>query len=144
MEASKTPPPGGPATPPPPAGPPAPGGPAGERAGAGPRIAALLLALALAIICAVGVALMADVADKGVCEEIDRGQVLGTTYECYDFPASVEPVVLGAGWIGSVLAGIAAILALAFTIRGRGGRLLLLVTAAAAGFLVLSIIVAQL
>jgi hypothetical protein len=103
----------------------------------------LLLALALAVICAVGVAVMTDVADKGVCEEVDLGQVLGP-YECYDFSASVEPVVLGAGWVGAVLAGIAAVLALAFTIRGRGGRLLLLVTAAAAGFLVLSIVVAQL
>lgn len=143
MEASKTPPPGGPATPPPPAVPPASDGPPAERAGAGPRIAALVLALALAVICAVGVAVMTDVADKGVCEEVDLGQVLGP-YECYDFSASVEPVVLGAGWIGAVFAGVAAILALAFTIRGRGGRLLLLVTAAAAGFLVLSIVVAQL
>lgn len=103
----------------------------------------MLLALPLAVICAVGIAVMVDVGDKGVCEDVDLRQVSGL-YECYDFPASVEPVVLGAGWIGSVLAGVAAILALAFAIRGRGGRPLLFATAAAAGFLVLSIVVAQL
>ncbi len=103
----------------------------------------MLLALPLAVICAVGIAVMADVGDEGVCEDVDLRQVSGL-YECYDFPASVEPVVLGAGWIGAVLAGVAAILALAFAIRGRGGRPLLLATAAAAGFLILSIVVAQL
>ena len=49
----------------------------------------------------------------------------------------------GAGSIGAVLAGIAAILALGFSIRGRGGRMLLLVTAAAAIFLAISIVAAQ-
>jgi hypothetical protein len=109
----------------------------------GARLAALALALALAVICAVAIAVMRDVGDKGVCEEIDIRRVSGL-YECYDFSASVEPVVLAAGWIGAVLAGVAAILALGFTLRGRGGRPLLFVTAAAAGFLVLSIVVAQL
>jgi hypothetical protein len=141
MEASQTPPPGGSATPPP--GGLAPAAPPDGRAGIGVRLASVLLALALAIICAVGITVMGDVADKGVCEDVDLSNVSGL-YECYDFSASIEPVVLATGWIGSVLAGIAAILALAFSVRGRGGQLLLTITAAAAGFLVASIIVAQL
>jgi hypothetical protein len=128
-------------TPPPDAAPSADGMP--NTAGAGARIATVVLAFALALICAVGIAVMGDVADKGVCEDIDLSQTSGL-YECYDFSASAEPIVLAAGWIGAILAGVAAIMALAFTIRGRGGRPLLFVTAAAAGFLVLSIIVAQL
>ena len=102
----------------------------------------MVLALALAIICAVAVAVMVDVNDTKLCEDVNRAEVTGV-YECYDFSDSIKPVVVGAGWIGAVLAGIAAILALAFSIRGRGGRMLLLVTAAAAIFLAISIVAAQ-
>jgi len=136
MESSQTPPPGGSATPPPSA-------PRDDgKANVGLRIGAVVLALALAIICAVAVAVMVDVNDTKLCEDVNRAEVTGV-YECYDFSGSIKPVVVGAGWIGAVLAGVAAFLALAFTIRGRGGRTLLLVTAAAAIFLAISIIAAQ-
>jgi len=148
MESSQTPPPGGSATPPPggepphPA-PPPPSGPRDDgRANVGLRIGAVVLALALAIICAVAVAVMIDVNDTKLCEDVNRAEVTGV-YECYDFSGSIKPVVIAAGWIGAVLAGVAAFLALAFTIRGRGGRTLLLVTAAAAIFLAISIVAAQ-
>lgn len=148
MESSQTPPPGGSATPPPGGQPPPPAAqpPSGRgddgRANAGLRIGAVVLALALAIICAVAVAVMIDVNDTKLCEDVNRAEVSGV-YECYDFSGSIKPVVVGAGWIGAVLAGVAAFLALAFTIRGRGGRALLLVTAAAAIFLAISIVAAQ-
>jgi hypothetical protein len=109
----------------------------------GPRVAAVALALALAIICIAGIAVMIDVADKGVCEELELRP--GTmARECYDFPHSIEPVVIGAGWAGSILAGCAALLALAFTVLGRGGRILLVTSAAAAVLLAASIIAARL
>lgn len=147
MESSQTPPPGGgPATPPPAAGPPSPAGePAGAdgKAGAGLRIGAVVGALVLAIICAVAVAVMVDVNDTLLCEEVGSAQQRVGGYECYDFSSSVKPIVVGAGWIGAVLAGVAALLALAFTIRGRGGRILVLVTATAAAFLAISVLAAQ-
>ena len=146
MESSQTPPPGGwPAEsrrPPRLRHRPAAPEPDDDKAGAGARIGAVVLVLVLAIICAVAIVVMVDVGDKGVCSEVDLTKVTGA-YECYDFSESVKPIVLVAGWIGGVLAGVAALMALAFTIRGRGGRVLLLTTAAAVVFLVISILVAQ-
>jgi len=139
MESSQTPPPGGGAATPPPT---APAG-AGGKAGAGLRIGAVVAAFVLAIICAVAVAVMVDVNDTLLCEEVGSAQQRVGGYECYDFSSSVKPIVVGAGWIGAVLAGVAALLALAFTIRGRGGRILVLVTATAAAFLAISVLAAQ-
>jgi len=145
MESAQTPPPGGSATPPPaggPAGPP-PRAVSEDTAAVGLRIGAGLLALMLAFICAVAIAVMIDVNDTPLCGEVPSAQELAGGYECYDFSDSVKPIVVGAGWIGAVLAGIAAILALAFAVRGRGGRSLLLVIAAAAVLLAVSVVAAQ-
>jgi hypothetical protein len=143
MESSQTPPPGGSATPAPAGGPtePPPRAPEQDTAGVGLRIGAGVLALVLALVAFAAVATMIDVGDKGVCADIS-GQGNGI-YECYDFSSSVKPIVVGAGWIGAVLAGVATILALGFAIRGRGGRIFLLTTAAAAIFLAISILAAQ-
>jgi hypothetical protein len=145
MESSQTPPPGGSATPAPAGGPtePPPRAPEQDTAGVGLRIGAGVLALVIAIICAVAVAVMVDVGDTPICEDVTASQVQIGGYECYDFSGSVKPIVVGAGWIGAVLAGIAVILALGFAIRGRGGRIFLLTTAAAAIFLAISILAAQ-
>jgi hypothetical protein len=134
-----SPPPGASATPPPDGVP----APADDRAGVGARVAAVVLALALAVICLAGVAVMIDVADQGLCEELDLNRS-AMVRECYDFPRSVEPIVVGAGWAGSILAGCAALLALAFTVLGRGGRILLATSAAAVVLLAVSIIAARL
>ena len=143
MESSQTPPPGGSATPAPAGGPtePPPRAPEQDTAGVGLRIGAGVLALVLALISFSAVATMIDVGDKGICE--DRADQGGFVYECYDFSGSVKPIVVGAGWIGAVLAGIAVILGLAFAIRGRGGRAFLLTTGAAAIFLAISVLAAQ-
>ncbi len=147
MDSSQTPPPGGgPATPPPAGGPPAPpAAPAGDdgKAGAGLRVGAVVGAFVLAIVCAVAVAVMVDVNDTLLCDEVGTAQQRIGGYECYDFSSSVKPIVVGAGWIGAVLAGVAALLALAFAIRGRGGRILVLVTAVAGVFLAISVLAAQ-
>ncbi len=143
MESSQTPQPGGSATPAPAGGPtePPPRAPEQDTAGVGLRIGAGVLALVLALVSFAAVATMIDVGDKGICE--DRADQGGFVYECYDFSGSVKPIVVGAGWIGAVLAGVAAILALGFAIRGRGGRIFLLTTAAAAIFIAISILAAQ-
>jgi len=140
MEGSQTPPPGSGGTPPPPE-------PAGaqrqgddDRAGVGFRIGAVVLFFALAIICAVAAIVMADVGDKGVCSEVRAQSGL---IECYDFSESVKPIVLAAGWAGAVLAAIAALLSLAYAVRGRGGRILVATTITAATLLIVSIAIAQ-
>ena len=132
MEAS----PAQPPPPPPPTQAP-PTAPEDDRAGAGWRLAAVVLSLALAIVAAVGIAVMTDVSDVGVCEEASFGS------ECYDFSESAKPFVLVFGWAGSVLAALAALGALAFAIRGRGGRPMLIGTGIAVALLAISIIIAR-
>ncbi|MEZ5155413.1 MAG: hypothetical protein R2718_04805 [Solirubrobacterales bacterium] len=131
---------------PPPAGGPARQAPRAvehDTAGVGLRVGAGVLAFVIGIVCAVAVAVMVDVGDTPLCEDVTSARQLVGGYECYDFSGSVKPVVVGAGWIGAVLAGIAAILALAFAVRGRGGRMFLGTTVAAAVFLAISIVAAQ-
>ena len=139
MESSQTPPPSGSPTPP------APRPAAGDdgKAGAGLRIGAVLLALVLAFIAAVAITVMVDVADRSVCSEPPKADELVGGYECYDFPGWAKPFVFGAGTLGGIVTALAALLALAFTIRGRGGRLLLIVTAAGLGLLAISVLFAQ-
>ncbi len=139
MESSQTPPPSGSPTPP------APRAAAGDdgKAGAGLRIGAVLLALVLALVAAVAITVMVDVADRSVCSEPPKADELIGGYECYDFPGWAKPFVFGAGTLGGIVTALAALLALAFTIRGRGGRLLLIVTAAGLGLLVISVLFAQ-
>ena len=107
------------------------------------RIGAVLLALVLAFIAAVAITVMVDVADRSVCSEPPKADELVGGYECYDFPGWAKPFVFGAGTLGGIVTALAALLALAFTIRGRGGRLLLIVTAAGLGLLVISVLFAQ-
>jgi hypothetical protein len=145
MESSQTPPPEGTATPPPAGGPtePPPRAPQAETANVGLRIGAGVLALVIGIVCAVAVAVMVDVGDTPLCEDVTSAQQIVGGYECYDFSGSVKPIVVGAGWIGAVLAGVAAFLALGFAILGRGGRIVLATAGAAAVFLALSVVAAQ-
>jgi hypothetical protein len=97
----------------------------------------VVLALALAIVCAVGIAVMTDVSDVGICADAVPGS------DCYDFSDSAKPFVLGFGWAGSIVAGIAALAALAFAIRGRGGRAVLGATGVAVVLLAISIVIAR-
>jgi hypothetical protein len=103
----------------------------------GPRIGAVILALAAAIVCAVGIAVMLDVSDTGICADAAPGA------DCYDFSSSAKPFVLIFGWAGSIVAGLTALAALGFTIRGRGGRAVLLGTGLAIVLLAISIIIAR-
>ena len=138
MESAATPPP----PPPPPADrttathPPDPG-----RAGVGARIAAVLLALVLAFITAVGVVAMIDIAELTPCEDVVSAADLNDEGECFDGSDTGKTLAMIFGWPGTILAGIATLLALGFAIRGRGGRPLLIAIIGAAVLLGLSILI---
>ena len=133
-EPAATPPPGSPepaATPPPPP-PPPPGEPSPERPGAGWRVLAVILFLALAFACAVMVIAMADIGDTPTCADVRSGAApLPSDLECFDGSSTQKTISLILGWPSGILAGIAALAALFFTITGRYGRLVLQRTAAA-------------
>lgn len=114
------------------------------KAGAVLRVGAVPLALILAFVAAVAISVLVDVGDNPVCDEITSAQRAVGGYECYDFSGSVKPIVQGAGWLGGIVTAVAALLAAAFAIRGRGGRLLLAAMGAGAALLGISILAAQL
>ena len=143
MESAQTPPPGGSATPPPAGGPTAPPPRAAreETAGVGLRIGAGLLALVLAFACAVFVSVMVTLGDTGTCDEVLAGTAQpNSDGECFDGSSTMKAVSLVFGWPGAILAGVAALLALAFAVRGRGGRMLLIAIAGAVLLIGLSMV----
>lgn len=112
------------------------------KAGAPLRIGAFLLALVLLFITAVAVIVMLDIGSTATCTDVRAGDALpNEDGECYDGSSTVKTIALVLGWPGSVLAGLATLLALAFTFTGRGGRRLMLTIAAAAILLGLSLII---
>lgn len=112
------------------------------KAGVLLRIGAVLLALVLAFITAVGVLVMIDIGDTATCEDVLAGKAdFNSDNECYDGSSSTKTIALVLGWPGSIFAGLAALLALGFAIRGRGGRQLVGAIAIAAVLLGLSLII---
>ena len=111
------------------------------KAGALQRVGAVLLALVLAFVCAVGVAVMVDIGDTTPCADVQSISDLNDEGECYDGSDTKKTIALVLGWPGSALAGIAALLALGFAIRGRGGRTLVMTIAAAALLIAASLII---
>ena len=95
-----------------------------------------MLAIVLAFIAAVAVATMLDVGDRGVCGD-------SALSDCYDFSSSAKPLVLAFGWAGAVVIAFSAPVALAFAIRGRGGRDLLGLAGFGAVLLAISILIAR-
>jgi hypothetical protein len=131
MEASSSDP-----TPPPPATTPA--APAGDPGKAGMiwRILALVLALVLAFLAAVIISVNLDVSDKGVCGDNTLG-------DCYDFSKGAKPFVLFFGWAAAAVAIATALWSLVFTVRGRGGRQVLMGTGLAVVLYAISVVIAQ-
>jgi hypothetical protein len=132
MEASGTPtPPAEPpqASPPPP--PPPPPAADDDRASGGWRALGVVLALALAFACAVMVIAMLDIGDTPIQKDCVTPLEGGTCTEYFDGSSAQKTVTLVLGWPSGVIAGLAALLALAFAVTGRYGRLLLQLTGAA-------------
>jgi hypothetical protein len=124
-----------PVTPPPPAAPPS------DKAGGGLRALSGLGALVLAFIAAVAIIVVFDIADTTPCNEVTSISQLNSDGECYGHSSTIKTVVLILGGIGSLLAVGSVLAALAFAIRGRGGRLLVQLIVGAAVFLGLSLII---
>ena len=105
------------------------------------RVGAVILALVLAFITAVAVVVMLDIGELTPCDDVSSLSQLNDDGECFDGSSGSKTIALILGWPGTVLAGIAALMALAFAIRGYGGRPLVLVIVAAAVLLGLSLII---
>jgi hypothetical protein len=117
-----------------PAGPP--------KAGALARIGAVILALVLAFITAVAVIVMIDIGELTPCEDVTNPLTqLNDEGECFDGSSTSKTISLIVGWPGTILAGLAALMALGFAIRGTGGRQLVMVIIAAAVLLGLSLVI---
>ena len=131
--------------PPPPAEPTVPPArPAGKAPGS-MRALAVVLAIVLAFGAAIIIAVMADLGGRPRCDDtaaiIKAAATHAGKVKCFDVGATQQVITLGLGWVGGVLGGIAALLALAFAITGRRGRLVLQLTAAAIVLSGLSILV---
>ena len=116
-----------------------------REASAGRRVLAVLLAIILAFAAAVMIAVMVDVGDRPRCDDTAAIQRLSQTHQglvkCFDVTTAQRTVTLVLGWVGGVLAGIAALLALAFAVTGARGGLVLLLTALAVALSGLSILI---
>ena len=112
------------------------------RAGALVRIGAVLLALVLAFVAAVAVVVMIDIGDLTPCSEIGSDiSLLNEDGECFDGSDSERTISLVLGWPGAIVVALAALLALAFAVRGRGGRPLLTAIIVGAVLLGLSLLI---
>lgn len=104
-----------------------------DKANVGLRVGAVLLALAVALGAAIMVAAMLLLGDTATCDAVRAGEALpNSDGECFDGSGAAKTASMILGWPGAVLTALAAILGLAFAIRGRGGRLFLGVLAAGA------------
>jgi hypothetical protein len=114
-----------------------------RRAGAGARVGAVVLALIFAFACAVMVAVMIDIGDTPTCEAVESGEATlePGENECFDSSETAKTASLILGWPSAVLAGLTVLLAIAFAIRGRGGRPLAIAAVAAVVLGGLSILV---
>ena len=127
MEAGSEPPAPPPADPPPPPPP-----PPSDRASGGRRSLAFLGFVVLAFGCAVMAVAAADIGTTPTCADVQSGKAaVPSDNQCFDGGSTKKAVTVGMMWPGAVLAGIAALLALVFTVTGRNGRRVMLVTAAA-------------
>lgn len=112
------------------------------RAGGLARIGAVLLALVLAFVAAVAFVVMIDIGELTPCSEIGSDlSLLNDEGECFDGSDSSKTISLVLGWPGAFVAALAALLAFAFAVRGRGGRPLLIAIVAGAVLLGLSLLI---
>jgi hypothetical protein len=92
----------------------------------------VFLFLALAFGCAVMILAMADIAGTPTCHDIATGKAaIPADGQCLSASSFQKTVSLVLGFAGGAIAGLASLLALAFVITGRRGRLTLLLTALA-------------
>ena len=117
----------------------------GDRAGGPARVGAGLLSLFLAFGAAVMIIVAIEAADLNVCSDtaaLEREQATTGAFivECYDGSTTEKSMTVVLGWLSGIIAALGTVLAFLFTIRGRGGRPVV-ITAAAAVLLALIVIV---
>jgi hypothetical protein len=121
MEAETPSPAAEPGQPPPPPPPP---GATEAKASGGIRLAAVVLALVLAFGAAVMIVASIEIGDTATCDDVRSGEALPNDEgECFDGSSGQKTASLVLTWPGGVVGAIAALAALAFAIRGRGGSL---------------------
>lgn len=111
------------------------------KAGGIARVVAVILALVLAFITAVAVIVVVDIGELTPCQDVTSPAQLNDEGECYDGSDGEKTIAQVLGWPGAALAALAALMALAFAVRGRGGRPLLIVIAVAVVLLGLTLII---
>ena len=117
-----------------------------DRAGIGLRLLAVLGALVLAFGAAVMIIVAIDLADTRTCEDLIGDVITGQTTvdfgdECFDGGSTEKSISVALSWASGLAAVLAVLAALAFAIRGRGGRLALQLTGAAIAFAALTLAV---
>ena len=113
-----------------------------SKAGAGLRALAVILALVLAFVTAVALIVMLDIGELTPCDDVGNDlSKLNEDGECFDGSSTTKLIALIFGWPGTLLAGVATLLALGFAARGRGGRQLAQVIVASAVLLGLSLLI---
>jgi hypothetical protein len=86
----------------------------------------------LAFACAVMIAAVSDIGGTPTCADVQTGKAsLPSDRQCFDGGSTKKAITQVFMWPGGVLAGVAALLALAFAVTGRNGRRLLMVLALA-------------
>ena len=133
------PPPVPPGTPPPPDAPPPPppagampAAPPSDKASGGLRALGVLGFLILAFASAVLIAAIVDIGNTPTCADVQSGKAaLPSDHQCFDGGSTKKAITEILVWPGGILAGVAAIMALAFAVTGRNGRRLLFVVALA-------------
>lgn len=113
----------------------------GAKASALARIAAVALCLVLAFVTAVAVIVMIDIGELTPCADVTDVSQLNDEGECFNGSGTAKTIALVFGWPGSILAGLATLLAVGFAITGTGGRRLAFVIAASAVLLGLSLLI---
>jgi hypothetical protein len=95
------------------------------------RALAVVGFLVLAFACAVLISAIVDIGRTPTCADVNAGNAQPYQGHCFDGGSAKKTITEVLVWPGGVLAGVAALLALAFAITGRNGRRLLWVVALA-------------
>lgn len=113
-----------------------------EKASSGLRILAAFGVLVIGLAALIGFIAFASIGGTDTCDAVlDGSGTLNSDGECYDGSSGLKTIVTILGFAGSVLLAVAAVMALMFTIRGRGGRPLLYTLGAGVALFGISLII---
>ncbi len=90
------------------------------------RWIAAAVAVVFSFACSLMVSLMSRAGDWALCDE----STLDPARACFEGSAGAHALVLFSGWTSAGLAGLTALLAFAYAVRGRGGERELLIAGA--------------